>query len=97
MRLWLTVVLVVVVLLGGLTAPAAACEAAGPNTHVGVVVAVNAAQSTLTLKDAETRKDLTFVAPAALLSGLAVKDQIAVTYAQEGNRLKATAIRKLGG
>jgi hypothetical protein len=77
-----------------LPAAAVACEVAGPNTHVGTVVAVDAAKHTLTLRDAQTSKDLTFVASPEVLRGVAVRDQVAVVYAENGGRLTATAIRK---
>jgi hypothetical protein len=97
MRSLLTMALVLALASTGLPMSVAACEMAGPNTHVGTVVSLDAGKGTLTLKDGETSKNLTFVADAPLLSGVAVKDQVAVTYAQDGGRLKAKAIRKIGG
>ena len=76
---------------------APACEQAGPNTHVGIVVAVDVSKGVLTITDAQTRQDLSFVAASELLRGVAVRDQIAVVYAKEGEGLRATAVRKLGG
>lgn len=81
-----------------LTAAAApACEKAGHNTHLGTVVAVDASKGVLTITDAETRQNLSFLAPSELLRGVAVRDQVAVVYAKDGERLRATAVRKLGG
>jgi hypothetical protein len=88
--------LVLSLVLLGAAAVASACELAGPNTHVGIIVAIDAAQSTLTLRDAQTRQNLTFLARPELLREVAVKDEVAVVYAQEGGRLRATAIRKAG-
>lgn len=74
-----------------------ACEKAGPNTHLGTVVAVDASKGVLTITDAETNQNLSFVATSDLLRGVAVRDQVAVLYAREGERLRVTAVRKLGG
>ena len=75
-------------------APALACDAAGPNTHMGVVTSVDTAQKTFTLKDAQTGKPLTFVASPELLQGLKVKDEVSVVYATEGAKLRAMSIKK---
>lgn len=90
------VVLLCLALLGAASG-APACELAGPNTHVGTVVAIDAARSTLTLRDAQTRQNLTFLARPELLKDVAVRDEVAVVYAEDGGTLRATAIRKAGG
>ena len=36
-------------------------------------------------------------AAAGLLQGVAVRDQVAVVYAREEGRLRATAVRRVGG
>jgi hypothetical protein len=74
-----------------------ACEKAGPNTHLGTVVALDVSKGLLTITDAETRRNLSFVAAAEVLQGVAMRDQVAVAYAREGERLRATSVRKLGG
>jgi hypothetical protein len=81
----------------GAAAAAPACEMAGPDTHLGTVMAVDAAQGTLTIRDAQTRVNLTFLAAPGLLQGLAVRDEVAVVYAKDGERLRATAVRKKVG
>ena len=88
--------LALVPLVGMLSAaaPALACEAAGPNTHVGVVTAVDHARSRLSLKDAETGGPLTFLARPDLLRGIAPKDEVTFTFAPEGKTLRATSIEK---
>ncbi len=75
--------------------PALACEAAGPNAHVGIVTAVDHTRSTLTLKDAQTGKPLTFRARPDLLRGIATKDAVTVGFAPEGKALRATSIEKV--
>jgi hypothetical protein len=71
-----------------------ACESAGPNTHVGVVTAIDSAKQSLSLKDAESGKVLTFSASADLLKGIAPRDQVIIVYAAEGKTLRATSIKK---
>ena len=75
--------------------PAWGCEAAGPNTHMGVVTAVGG--GSVTLKDAETGKNITFVAAPAQLKGVAVKDQVTIKFTPEGSTLRATSVTKAGG
>jgi hypothetical protein len=73
--------------------PAAlACEMAGPNAHVGTVTALS--QKSFTLKDAESGMNLTFAASPELLKGIAVKDEVTVVFAKEGQTLRATSIKK---
>ena len=75
------------------SAPAAfACEMAGPNAHMGTVTALS--PQSFTLKDAESGMNLTFAASPELLKGLAVKDQVTVVFAKEGQTLRATSIKK---
>jgi hypothetical protein len=73
---------------------ASACEAAGPNTHVGAIIAIDLTGRTLTLKDAETTKPIVFGVTPEQLRGIKVADEVAVTYRVEGNRLRATAIKR---
>jgi hypothetical protein len=83
-----------VMLLFCAAGPALACDAAGPNTHMGVVTAVDTAAKTFTLKDAQTGKPLTFAATPEQLQGLHVKDEVSVVYAGQGTKLRATTIKK---
>jgi len=91
---WVAIIAVALLLAAS---AASACEKAGPNTHVGTVVSVDASKGVLTITDAETRQKLSFVANAEMLRGVAVRDQVAVFYAREGDQLRATSVRKLGG
>ena len=88
------VVLGFIVLVLAFATPSPACESAGPNTHIGVVTAIDGKAGTFALKDAESRMDLTFRATADQLRGLAVGDEVMVTYAEEGKALRARTIRK---
>ena len=71
-----------------------ACESAGPNAHIGTVIAIDAQKNTLSLKDAESGKALTFVASPDLLKTVKVKDQVKVTFTEDGKTLRATAITR---
>jgi hypothetical protein len=92
----LSILLVLPLLTLSARAPALACDSAGPNTHVGMVTALDRAGGTLTLKDAETGAALTFLARPDLLRGIAPRDEVAVTFAPEGRTLRATSIEKAG-
>src|SRR5262249_50589930 len=61
--------------LASFNAPSSfACEAAGANTHIGVVTVVDLPRRTFTLKDAETAKPIVFVATTEQLKGVKVDD-----------------------
>jgi hypothetical protein len=81
--------------LASFNAPSSfACEAAGANTHIGVVTVVDLPRRTFTLKDAETAKPIVFVATTEQLKGVKVDDEIAVTYVTDRNQLRATSIKR---
>ena len=81
--------------LASFNAPSSfACEAAGANTHIGVVTVVDLPRRTFTLKDAETAKPIVFVATTEQLKGVKVDDEIAVTYVTDRNQLRATSITR---
>jgi hypothetical protein len=71
---------------------ALACQAAGPNAHIGVVTAVG--QNSLTLRDAESGMNLTFVATPEQIKGIAVKDMVTVVFSPEGDKLIAKSVKK---
>jgi len=86
--------LALVLVLAATPIAALARESAGPNTHVGVVTAIDPGKQSLSLKDAESGKILTFSAGPDLLRGIALRDQVIVVYAAEGKTLRATSIKK---
>ncbi len=92
----LTMLVPAVALVAVAAAPAVwACSLAGPNTHIGTVKAVDTSKSTLTMKDAETGEDLTFVADKPeMLTGIAPKDRVTVVFTAQGKILRATSIKK---
>ena len=73
---------------------ASACDAAGPNTHVGAVTAIDLTRKTLTLKDADTTRPIVFVTTTEQLKGVKIADAVAVTYVAEGKQLRATSIKR---
>ena len=91
-----TLALAVPMLALSAAAPASACDAAGPNAHVGVVTAVDRTRSTLTVRDAQTGSPLTFLAKPDLIRGIAPKDEVIVKFTPEGKTLRATSVEKAG-
>jgi len=73
--------------------PAWACDAAGPNTHVGVVTQLDAKQHRFTIKDAQTGKPIVFVASASRMPALNIGDQVAVKYEEHDGMMTAKEIR----
>lgn len=89
------IALLVVTVAMVLSAPLAlACTAAGPNAHIGTVTAVDGEKKSLSLKDAESGMELTFVAAPELLKTVKVNDEVTVKYKPEGKTLRATSITK---
>ncbi len=95
MKRWYVLTVAALITVLSSTSAALACEAAGANAHVGIVTAVDHTRSTLTLRDAETGKPLTFMASRDLLRGIAAKDTVTVRFAPEGQTLRATSIAKV--
>lgn len=77
-----------------LAVPCAACEMAGPNTHVGTITALDAPNRSVSLKDAQSGRILHFAATPKVLDGLAVRDQVSIEYAADKQGLAATSIKK---
>jgi len=73
---------------------ASACDAAGPNTHVGIVTAIDLTRKILTLKDAETTRPIAFVATAEQLRVVKLEDEVSGIYVVDGKQLRATSIKR---
>jgi len=73
--------------------PVWACDAAGPNTHVGVVKQLDAKSKRLTIEDAQTGKPMVFVAESTQLAALNIGDQIAVKYEDHNGVMTAKQIQ----
>jgi Cu/Ag efflux protein CusF len=86
-------VISVAVAAGPVWAPVWACDAAGPNTHVGVVTTLNAKERQFTIKDAQTGKPMVFVADSKQMAALNIGDQIAVKYEDHDGKMLAKQIQ----
>ncbi len=70
-----------------------ACDAAGPNTHVGPVTAIDHSGGTFTIIDAQTHLPITFSAPESIIKEAARGgDSLAVSFREEKGRLIAVGI-----
>jgi len=88
----IAVVFLAVGLLLGMTTSAMACKAAGKDKHVGVVMKIDPAAGTFTIRDAETEHLMTFQATGKQLQELKVKDQVMVSYKEQDGKLVAVDI-----
>lgn len=68
------------------------CDMAGPNTHIGLVSAVDRNAQTFTIIDAQTNAPITFSAPAHLIKAVQKNQRVTVNYAKEGNGLVAKTL-----
>lgn len=87
--------LITATLTGALFVPTSllACDAAGKNTHVGSLMSVDAANHTFTIRDAQSRGPITFIANNEILEGLKQADgSIMVNYQEEGDTLTAIGV-----
>lgn len=83
------------ILAGALFAPALtwACDAAGPSTHIGNVLSVDAGNKTFTIQDAQSNSPITFAANNEILSGLKeAKGSIMVNYEESESGLTAVGV-----
>lgn len=90
------ILLMAAVLFGVILAPVSAwaCDAAGPNTHIGKVMSVDATKMTFTIRDAQTRSPITFIAKdTSIIDGLkGINGMITVNYEEEGDDLTAVGV-----
>ncbi|MBI3995469.1 MAG: copper-binding protein [Nitrospirae bacterium] len=90
-RAWVAVVIFSVFVLGTGTATWA-CKSAGPNKHVGNVMAIDAKAKTFTIRDAETDHPMTFEATDKLLAELKVNDRVMVGFKEEAGKMIAVEV-----
>jgi hypothetical protein len=84
--------LAVAALAAFLVAPIAAwsCNAAGSNTHVGKLMAVDIEINSFTIRDAESHGAITFISDDTLIKALKdIKGMVQVRYQKEGHELRA--------
>jgi len=83
----------VLLLVGVLAAPAAACGDEANRVHVGVVTQVDGDALTLTLLDAATGKHLTFAVTAEQAATVQANARVVIHYAEQDGKLVAEEIR----
>jgi len=90
----MTIKLSVALMLAGalaLSTSAYACDAAGPNTHVGQVLSVDG--NHFTIRDAQTGGPISFTASDNMKGSLPAQgDQVVIKYSGDENALTAQAI-----
>lgn len=70
-----------------------ACDAAGKSTHIGNLMTVNAEQNTFTIRDAQSRGPITFIANNEIIEGLKdASGSIMVNYEENGDTLTAVGV-----
>jgi hypothetical protein len=88
--------LTVLVLFGLMTLPIAgwACDAAGPSTHIGNLVSVDAKKMIFTIRDAQTNSPITFsTEKEEIIQGQKdAKGSIMVNYQEDGDELTAVGV-----
>lgn len=94
MRINSTVAGILLASTAAFAAPAAACEAAGDNTHVGQVLQIDRDGGTFSIMDAEKMTAIEFSASDAILDKLGGNgdDMAMVSYEDTGNGLTATRV-----
>lgn len=71
-----------------------ACDAAGPSTHIGNLVSVDAKKMIFTIRDAQTSSPITFsTEKEAIIESLKdAKGSIMVNYQEDGDGLTAVGV-----
>lgn len=70
-----------------------ACESAGPDTHIGQLMSVDAKGKTFTIQDAQSRSPITFVANNEIIEGLKeANGSIMVNYKETEDQLTAVGV-----
>ncbi len=89
-------ILKIAIVFGALIFPVItwACDAAGPNTHIGKVLSVDEKKMTFTIRDAETKSPITFIAESSeIITGLkGANGMITVNYEEDGDDLTAVGV-----
>jgi hypothetical protein len=83
---------VLVVVISAVVVPSWACDAMGPNRHVGVVIKIEPNAGTFTIIDAQTEKPITFMAQRHILDKLALNREFIVTFRMKGSHMRAEAV-----
>jgi len=83
---------VIVLAIASVSIPSWACDAMGPNRHVGVITQIDPKAGTFTIIDAQKRMPMTFIAGKELLDGLPLNRNVIVTFRMAGERMMANAV-----
>jgi len=83
---------VIVIVASAISLPSWACDALGPNRHLGVVTKMDPTTHSFTIKDAQRSKTITFTAPKELLDRLQLEQEFLVTFRMESQQMQAVAI-----
>jgi len=81
-----------ILMVAGGAVPAWACDALGPNRHIGVVTKIDPGAHSFTIIDAQRNKPMTFTAPKKILDALQLEQEFVVTFRMEGRQMQAVAI-----
>lgn len=87
---------VMVLVMSALAIPAWACDAMGPNRHVGVVTQIDPKAKTFTMIDAQKQKPITFTASKKVLDALQLNRDFVITFRLDGQRMIAEAVVPAG-
>lgn len=87
---------VMVMVMSSLAIPAWACDAMGPNRHVGVVTQIDPKAKTFTIIDAQKQKPITFTAAKKVLDALQLNRDFIITFRMDGQRMMAEAVVPAG-
>lgn len=87
---------VMVLVMSALAIPAWACDAMGPNRHVGVVTQIDPKAKTFTIIDAQKQKPITFTASKKVLDALQLNRDFVITFRLDGQRMIAEAVVPAG-
>jgi hypothetical protein len=79
-------------MISAVVVPSWACDAMGPNRHVGVVTKIEPNAGTFTIIDAQTERSLTFKAAQPILDQLSHNGEFVVTFRMEGSTMKAESV-----
>lgn len=86
-----------VAVMGGLSAlpmAADACDMAGPNAHVGMIIQVDPQAHSFTIRDAQTQRPITFQATSDQVKQVShASNQVLVKYKKDGAKLVAVSIK----
>lgn len=93
-RLILSVILMLVILVPVF---GWACDAMGPNRHVGVVTKIDQKTATFTIIDAQMQKPMIFTGTEKILDALKLNRNFIITYTTEDNQMKAEAVVAASG